>query len=162
IPTAKDEIHLRASDEAINVIVDGLNVDVESAQEAAEAALASLVKRGLFGKAMLAARETYIRSVQYEVQLRDTLTQTRRNIALVDWKEDAQQLVESANLHLRDCLERERSIVNQLDELQGQIERRELRELRQLATLRDVLERCTRRHTRLHRDVIGAYATFLE
>lgn len=157
-----DEFFLRASDEAINVIVDGLNVDVESAQEAAEAAFSSLVARGKLGKAAFAAREAYIRSVQYEARIRDTMTQTRRNISLVDWQQEAQDLIDSANTHLRRRLEMERAIMNQLDEMQLQIGGRDLAGLRQLASLREVLERCTKRHTQLHSDVIGAYSTFLD
>ena len=51
------EIYLRASDEAINVLVGALDTDVESAQIAAEVKLENLIKRGRLSDAQLAAQQ---------------------------------------------------------------------------------------------------------
>jgi hypothetical protein len=62
---AEGEIYLRASNEAINVLVGGLNTDIESAQVAAKATLEHLIRRRRLDDAAKPAREAKIRSIQY-------------------------------------------------------------------------------------------------
>lgn len=59
------EVYLRASDEAINVLVGALDTDVESAQIAAEVKLENLINRGRLADAKLAAEQARYRTVQY-------------------------------------------------------------------------------------------------
>ena len=79
------EVYLRASDEAINVLVGALDTDVESAQVAAEVQLENLISRGLLGDARLAAEQARYRTVQYAEALRQKLDATRRDVRSVDW-----------------------------------------------------------------------------
>ena len=79
------DVYLRASDEAINVLVGALDTDVESAQVAAEVKLENLINRGRLGDARLAAEQARYRTVQYAEALRQKLDATRRDVRSVDW-----------------------------------------------------------------------------
>src|SRR4051812_45576817 len=57
-------ISLRATDEAINVIVGARDRDIESAQAAAGAKLDTLVRRNRLSEARTAAEEARLRTVQ--------------------------------------------------------------------------------------------------
>src|SRR5256885_2766116 len=80
------EVYLRATDEAINVLVGALDTDVESAQIAAEVKLENLIKRGRLSDARLAAEQARYRTVQYAETLRRKLDATRRDVRAVDWR----------------------------------------------------------------------------
>jgi hypothetical protein len=70
------EIYLRASDEAINVLVGALDTDVESAQIAAEVN-------------------------QYAETLRRKLDATRRDVRAVDWEREVPDLIDHSRHRLR-------------------------------------------------------------
>lgn len=93
-------IYLRASDEAINVLVGALDTDVESAQEAAETKLETLIVRGRLGDARLAAEQARYRTVQYAESLRRKLEATRRDVRSVDWLDAVPQLLDEALTHI--------------------------------------------------------------
>lgn len=94
------EIYLRASDEAINVLVGALDTDVESAQIAAEVKLENLIRRGRLSDAQLAAQQARYRTVQYAETLRRKLEATRRDVRAVDWEHEVPDLIVEALTHI--------------------------------------------------------------
>ncbi len=94
------EVYLRASDEAINVLVGALDTDVESAQVAAEVKLENLISRGRLGDARLAAEQARYRTVQYAEALRQKLDATRRDVRSVDWLAAVPALLDEALTHI--------------------------------------------------------------
>jgi len=80
-------IYLRASDQAINVLIGALDADIESAAEAVDAKMDSLVRRGMWSEAVLTAEHARYRSIQYAELIRREIVATRQNVAEVDWAE---------------------------------------------------------------------------
>lgn len=74
--------HPRASEQAINIFVEALDLDIEAAQIANEAQLSALTARGAVASAVQIARHARYRSIQYQERVRrivaDTLIQSRR------------------------------------------------------------------------------------
>jgi hypothetical protein len=105
------EIYLRASDEAINVLVGALDTDVESAQIAAEVKLENLIRRGRLSDAQLAAQQARYRTVQYAETLRRKLEATRRDVRAVDWEHEVPDLIDEALTHIGDRYRYENAIL---------------------------------------------------
>lgn len=154
-------IHLRATNEAINVIVGALDVDVESAQAAAEARLQNLIERGRFADAARSAMDARIRSIQYGEQIRSLIAATSRNLAGVDWEQEVPRLLDEARGHLEQRLAVERGLINSLDEAADQTDAGRT-DRRAIATLTRTLRECSTRHMELHEHVIGAKRVFLD
>jgi hypothetical protein len=158
---ADGSIYLRATNEAINVVVGALDIDVESGQAAAEARLQNLIQRGRFLDASQAAADARIRSIQYGEQIRTLIAKTRRNVVGVDWVEQAPELLERAREHLEQRLGTERALIHNLEEAREQAERPQL-DLRTIARLIATLRDCSTRHMQLHGRVMQARGVFLE
>jgi hypothetical protein len=62
---ADDTVHLRASETAINVLVDALDLDVMSAQIAAEVQMRVLIERNALAGAVAVARRARYQSIQH-------------------------------------------------------------------------------------------------
>jgi hypothetical protein len=140
-------VYLRATDEAINVLVGALDTDVESAQVAAEVKLENLIRRGRLGDARLAAEQARYRTVQYAEALRGKLEATRRDVRSVDWMSTVPALVEEALSHIESRYRAETAILSNIaDALDGAVEpdRR-----RSAAQLLDIVRECIQRHTQL-------------
>src|SRR5439155_13415607 len=108
------EVYLRASDEAINVLVGALDTDVESAQVAAEVKLENLIIRGRLADAKLAAEQARYRTVQYGETLRAKLDATRRDVRAVDWDEEMPELLDSALSHIESRFRAENAILRNI------------------------------------------------
>ena len=108
------EVYLRASDEAINVLVGALDTDVESAQVAAEVKLENLISRGLLGDARLAAEHARYRTVQYAEALRQKLDATRRDVRSVDWLAAVPALLDEALTHIESRYRAETAILDHI------------------------------------------------
>ena len=94
-------IYLRASDEAINVLVGALDTDVESAEIAAEVKLENLIRRGRLSDAQLAAQQARYRTIEYAETLRRKLEATRRDVRAVDWEHEVPDLSTKRSVTLR-------------------------------------------------------------
>lgn len=149
---------LRATDEAINLFVGALDRDVEDAQAAAEAVLASQLRRGRIDQAVHTAREARLRSIQFTVKVRRVLAATRRDVRQVDWGEDVPRLLDEAVTHLADRLEVERQLLCTLRETLEDAERGDVAAAAELVGL---VEDCQSRHLELHAELLGARTTFL-
>lgn len=151
-------VYLRASDEAINVLVGALDTDVESAQVAAEVKLASLISRGRLGDARLAAEQARYRTVQYAEALRHKLDATRRDVRSVDWVNAVPALLDEALGHIEGRYRAETAILSNIADARD--EATEPGRRRQAAELVEVVNDCIRRHTRLQARLQEAGALF--
>lgn len=141
------EIYLRATDEAINVLVGALDTDVESAQIAAEVKLDNLIKRGRLSDAKLAAEHARYRTIQYAETLRRKLDATRRDVRSVDWVHEVPDLIEGALTHVGERFQAENAILNNITAARDEAD--EVDRKRQAAELVDIVSEGIRRHTQL-------------
>ncbi|WP_208542892.1 hypothetical protein [Nocardioides euryhalodurans] len=152
------DIYLRATDEAINVLVGALDTDVESAQEAAETKLSNLISRGRLSDAQLAAEQARWRTIQYAEQLRRKLDATRRDVRTVDWVEEVPNLIEEALSHIEGRTKAENAILANItttrDDATDPIRKK------QAADLVDIVRECLRRHATLQARLQEAGASF--
>jgi hypothetical protein len=151
-------VYLRASDEAINVLVGALDTDVESAQVAAEVKLENLISRGLLGDARLAAEQARYRTVQYAEALRQKLDATRRDVRSVDWLAAVPALLDEALTHIEGRYRAETAILDHIATARD--EATEPSRRRQAAELVGVVRDCIQRHTQLQTRLQEAGAVF--
>ncbi|GAB2967218.1 hypothetical protein LWP59_21180 [Amycolatopsis acidiphila] len=152
------EVYLRASDEAINVLVGALDTDVESAQIAAEVKLENLISRGRLADAKLAAEQARYRTVQYGETLRAKLDATRRDVRAVDWAEEMPELLDSALSHIEARFRAENAILRNITRARDEAE--DPGHKRRAAELVDIVGDCISRHTRLQSRLQAAGAVF--
>lgn len=152
------EVYLRASDEAINVLVGALDTDVESAQIAAEVKLENLISRGRLADAKLAAEQARYRTVQYGETLRAKLDATRRDVRAVDWAEEMPELLDSALSHIESRFRAENAILRNITRARDEAE--DVDHKRRAAELVDIVGDCISRHTQLQSRLQAAGAIF--
>jgi len=152
------DIYLRASDEAINVLVGALDTDVESAQIAAEVKLENLIKRGRLSDAQLAAQQARYRTVQYAETLRRKLEATRRDVRSVDWEGEVPDLIDDALTHIEDRYRYENAILTNITQTRDEAE--DPARKRKAAELVGIVTDCIRRHTQLQARLQDAGRTF--
>jgi hypothetical protein len=152
------EIYLRASDEAINVLVGALDTDVESAQIAAEVKLENLIKRGRLSDAQLAAQQARYRTVQYAETLRRKLDATRRDVRAVDWEHEVPDLIDEALTHIAERYRYENAILTNITQTRDEAE--DPVHKRKAAELVLIVSDCIRRHTQLQARLQEAGVTF--
>jgi 6-pyruvoyl-tetrahydropterin synthase len=152
------QVYLRASDEAINVLVGALDTDVESAQVASEVKLENLISRGRLGDARLAAEQARYRTVQYAESLRAKLESTRRDVRSVDWLESVPALIDDALTHIEGRYRAETAILANIADARDEATEPDRR--RQAAELVGVVEDCIGRHTQLQARLQEAGSAF--
>ena len=158
LASPEGEIYLRASDEAINVLVGALDTDVESAQIAAEVKLENLIKRGRLADAQLAAQQARYRTVQYAETLRRKLEATRRDVRSVDWEREVPDLIDDALTHIEDRYRYENAILTNITQTRDEAE--DPVRKRRAAELVEIVADCIRRHTQLQARLQEAGRTF--
>src|SRR5262249_15494578 len=152
------DVYLRATDEAINVLVGALAPDVESAQIACEVKLENLIKRGRLGDARLAAEQARYRTVQYAETLRRQLDATRRDVRSVDWLKAVPDLIEEALRHIEARYRAENAIMTNIANARD--EATDPDGGRRAAELVGIVSDCIRRHTQLQARLQVAGSTF--
>ncbi|WP_327689896.1 hypothetical protein OHU45_32595 [Streptomyces tubercidicus] len=158
VPGAGGSVYLRATDEAVNVLVGALDTDVTSAQIAAEVKLEVLIKRGRLADAQLAAEQARYRTVQYAETLRRTLDATRRNVRAVDWLQTVPDMITEALDHVADRYRHENAILTNIRKARDETEEPEHK--RRAAELVDIVKDCIRRHTQLQSRLLEAGPLF--
>ncbi|MGW3955672.1 hypothetical protein ACWEKM_33215 [Streptomyces sp. NPDC004752] len=153
-------LYLRASDEALNVLVGALDTDVESAQVAAEVKLDNLIKRGRLTDAKLVAEQARIRTIQYGEMIRVQLDATKRNVQVVDWREKVPKLLDDALAHVEERVKAERAIAKYMAKARDEAEEPVCKS--RAAELVDIVEDCVRRHIKLQTHLLGARDLFRE
>lgn len=141
------ELYLRASNEAVNVLVGALEVDLEAAHIAADVRLDILIKRGRLSEAQAAAQNARYRTIQYGEMLRQRLEATRRNVRNVDWAEAMPAFLDEALAHIEDRSKAENAILVNLTEVRDTADSPGRKA--QAARLVEVVQDCLRRHDQL-------------
>jgi hypothetical protein len=147
---------LRATDEAVNLFVGALDRDIADAHAAAEAVLASQLRRGRLDQAVHTARAARLRSIQYTAGVERVLDATRHDIRQVDWRGDVPDLLADALGHLDERLETEQHLITTVRTLVDGHEPD-----RAAVTLLDLIEDCQVRHLELHALLLQARSTFM-
>ncbi|WP_116047179.1 hypothetical protein [Amycolatopsis palatopharyngis] len=147
VPGAAGEIYLRATDEAINVLVGALDTDVRSAQVAAEVKLESLINRGQLADARVAAEQAQYRTVQYGELLRQKLEATRRDVRVVDWETELPEMLDEALEHIEQRFKVEHAILRNITSARDESD--DPGHKRRAAELVEIVADCIRRHTQL-------------
>ena len=160
VPGAHGEIYLRATDEAINVLVGALDTDVESAQVAAEVKLDNLINRGQLADARVAAEQARYRTVQYGEMLRHKLDATRRDVRVVDWQHELPDMLDKALDHIEERFKVEHAILRNITDARDESDDPDHK--RRAAELVDIVSDCIRRHTQLQSRLQSARAVFRE
>jgi hypothetical protein len=148
---------LRATDEAVNLFAAALDRDIADAHAAAEAVLASQLRRGRLDQAVHTARAARLRSIQFTANVTRVLDATRHDIRQVDWDTSVPDLLSDALAHLGERLETERHLVATVRDLIADHDGGPA-----AVTLLDLIEDCQLRHLDLHAMLLRARATFLE
>jgi hypothetical protein len=156
---AEGGIYLRATNEAINVLVGGLNTDIESAQVAAEAMLEHLIRRRRLDDAARPAREAKIRSIQYSSFVRQLIEETKRDIRRAGWREEVPQRLDEIRGHLDERMQTEGRLLAAMQEARDSAVRPDLR--RQAAALVETVDDCFLRHQELHAYVLSAIRVYV-
>lgn len=153
---------LRLSDQAINLYLNALDLDVEDAQAAAEAVVRSQSERGKFHEAANAARGAMMNTIRYEQKIGQVLRETRGDVSHVDWPEAIPNLLAEAMHHIQRRLKTEQGIISvgreRLEDLPG-------RDGQAVDAIREVVclvEQCRERHTALHVQLMQARSVFLD
>lgn len=151
---AAGEVHLRATEDAINVLVTGLDIDVESAQVAAEAQMRALIARGAITSAVEAARQAEYRSAEYLESIAAVIRDTRVDPDAYDWVHDVPTLLNRALDHVADRISGERELLVAIDTRREDIPDPAMRA--QSNRLAAMIGNCLRRHTDLQRHILTA------
>ena len=150
--------HLRARDQAINVLVDALDLDIDSAQLAAEARLEHLVRRGRHGDAHLAARDSRMQSIRFMEQVRDDLREAERDLRSEHWASTVSPRLTAALDHIVERIDAE----ERLKELiHTAADRAEEDDFRWIPRTIELLDECLDRHQALQQVIAEARDAFL-
>ena len=158
---ARDENVLRATADAINALIGGLNFDVEDEQVATELVLERQLQRNAFDSAVASAERARLLSLSLSDELDRLIKQTRRDLRMVEgeWASEVPGRLDGSRDHIRDRLRAERALLGKVQEAIASGDLRLLAAARRIA---DLLTECQRRHEDLHRRVIDARGVFLE
>lgn len=149
VPDKAGQAALTVTDAAINVLVHAIDVDIASAQIAAEAKLEALLKRARIGDAWRVAHEARLQSIRYSKDLRERIDGMKRNVRTVDWAGQVEESVEMAREHVRSRSEAEGILQEHVSELLAACDDADKR--RQLEDLQRLIGDCLRRRV-AHRD----------
>ncbi|MDO8209044.1 hypothetical protein [Conexibacter sp. CPCC 206217] len=150
--------HLRARDQAINVLVDALDLDIDSAQHAAEARLEHLVRRGRHDDAYLAARDSRMQSIRFMEQVRDDLREAERDLRSEHWSSTVSPRLSAALDHIVDRIRVEERLKGLID---AAGDRAQDEDFRWIPRTVELLDECLDRHQSLQQVIAEARDTFL-
>ena len=152
---------LRLSNEAINLYLNALELDIEDAQAAAEAVVASQLARGRLDEAVQSARNARWQSLRYEEKVIGIMRETRRDVGRLDWRDEIPRLLGEALNHIRTRLQTEENILDVAEQRLDVLEGGDLsgRAVGQVASL---VRDCRERHVDLHDQLMRARNVFLD
>jgi hypothetical protein len=151
-------IFLRATNEAVNVLVGALELDIESAQIAADLRLETLIRRGRLSDAQAAAQTARYRTIQYGEKLRQRLEATERDVRTVDWLHEMPEFITEAVEHIEARYRAENAILVNITEVRDTADTAARKV--QAAQLVEVVRDCLRRHEQLQAALQGAGRRF--
>lgn len=152
--------YLRASEQAINIFVEALDLDIEAAQIANEAQLKALIARGAVESAVQIARMARYQSIQYQERVRRIVADTLIDPDAHDWVDDVPELLSSALIHVRDRLTAEAALLDAVADRRSRMN--DPTSLTAANQLIENLRDCRHRHDELHSHLIGARSRLRE
>lgn len=152
--SAEGAEYLGASEQAINIFIDALDLDIEAAQIANEAQLAALIARGAVESAVQIARHARYRSIQYQERIRRIIADTLIDPDTHDWLEEVPALLDGALAHVQERLDAEAALLEAVAERRFSAQDRS--RLEAANQLIEILRECRHRHNELHTHLIGA------
>jgi hypothetical protein len=154
-------IVLRLSDEAINLFLNALKLEIEDAQAAAEAVVQSQLARGRYSEAVNSARDAKLQSIRFQDLVDRKLRDTRRDLRHVDWQDEMPRLLTTAREHIetRGVVE-----INIMDAAREKAEQLipGSQEARQVAQIYKSIDDCYQCHVELLGRLIPARSVFLD
>jgi hypothetical protein len=153
---------LRPSNEACNLYLRLLDLEIEDAQAAAEAVVESQLARGRFDEAVHSARQARIQSVRFRDKVLQILRDTRRDVDRVDWRRHVPLTLEESLTHLERRVGVERGILGAANERLEQLPEEEADGRAAVIQIADLTRDCLLRHAELHEHLIGARNIFLD
>lgn len=146
--------HLRASEQAINIFVEALDLDIEAAQVANEAQLNALIARGAVESAVQIARHGRYRSIQYQERIRRIVADTLIDPDVHDWVENVPKVLDAALVHVQARLKAESALLDAVADRRAELD--DSTKIVAANQLIEILRECRRRHDDLHSHLIGA------
>jgi|SRR5579859_1859659 len=153
-------IILRLSNELTNLLLNALSIDIEDAQAAAEAIIQSQLARGRLHEAVNSARLARLHSIRLKEKIARIVTDTRRDLSRVDWKQDVPHILSESLEHLKLRCRVEQNIAKSAREQRESL-MLESEEIHHLAEIIALVEECRRRHMELQQLLLKARSTFL-
>ncbi|PKV82582.1 hypothetical protein [Streptomyces sp. TLI_146] len=150
---------VRATPVAINLLLSGLEHDLEDEQAARDAMLRRQVASGRWGRAEESAAESLKLSLVYCERVRAVLAETERDVRSVDWSQDVPALLHACRQHLGERHRVERELMDYMREIRNDVEDAHVR--RTCERVLRLLGRAHLRHTQLLAKVIDARPAFL-
>jgi hypothetical protein len=139
---------VRASPEAINLLIGALDVDIADAQKAEERLLDQYIREGKLDEAQASAERARLRSVQYLSHITDFLRIIRQDISRLDWSGEVLDEIRSASQHLEERAREEATMREMLLLKLDTVAEPEQRQV--VLNLVSVIMDCHRRHRSLH------------
>ncbi|MDD5708765.1 MAG: hypothetical protein PHR35_22855, partial [Kiritimatiellae bacterium] len=158
---AAGNVVLGLSPQAINMYLNALELDIEDAQAANEAVVASQLARGKFNEAIQSARNARLQSVLYHDKIRRIVQLTRRDIQKVDWRQTVPQLLKEALEHISVRLTTEANILQSADEHLDNLPSGD-DQARSLVDVIDLIKDCRQRHLDLQNQLMQTRPDFLD
>jgi len=152
--TEDGSLVVRASVEAINLLIGALDLDIADAQKAEERLLDEYIKDGRFDVAQRTAEIARLRSIQYQTHIADSLRVVRQDISRIDWAGHVLDQLRAAGAHLEERLAEEASMREALLEHFDRTPDPEQRRL--IHGVAELILDCHRRHRSLHGLVMRA------
>ena len=152
--TEDGSLVVRASIEAINLLIGALDLDIADAQKAEEHLLDEYIRAGRLDAAQATAEIARLRSIQYQTHIADYLRVVRQDIGRIDWSGRVLDEIRAAGRHLE---ERSAEEARMRQALHEHYERTTDPERRQaLLGVADLVLDCHRRHRALHSLIMRA------
>ena len=146
--TEDGSLVVRASVEAINLLIGALDLDIADAQKAEERLLDEYIRAGRLDAAQATAEIARLRSIQYQTHIADYLRVVRQDIGRIDWSGQVLDEIRAAGRHLE---ERSAEEARMRQALHEHYERTTDPERRQaLLDVSELVLDCHRRHRALH------------
>ena len=149
---------LRASVEAINLLLGPLSEDIADAQRAEERLLDDYIAAGRFDAAVDQARRAQIRSIQYAEQVSRWLNNARQDIARLDWSGAVKDEMDAALSHIGSRLLDEDRMRERAEATAREVANSDNLDA-VVRVIRDIQD-CHSRHTHLHGLLLDAGPIF--
>lgn len=158
-PVDDGRILYTATNEAILLHLQMLDIDPALAQKAEEMMLEYLVTSGRFKESIDLAERARKRSIQYQQFIRSRIFDARRSPESIRWTRDVVPELEGAAAHVLERQGQERVILEAVFVNRAHADEASLP---LLVALQKLVEDCQSRHSELHRELMEAHDQFLE